>query len=394
MAVGGDGPRSNRDLSAEHRTVDPAHGPVYDAARPPLAGGTFDVDLQGRQEPPGEIVTDRDQASPAPEVILAGAIATVARAADPDRALASLLSAATASVAADRGAVVLWDGERGQLALVASVGHTPAAAAAFESAVATNPEHPVARTAHGQTAVLGAETTDEAGATLVTATWPLRVTTDGVEIPLGALSVSRPAPWSVGESDATMLAACADLIAITVDRARLVAAAQEQGEWQERMAHTDALTGLANARTLSRVLELELARAGRQGTDLSIALFDVDDLADANDEGGPGSGDDILREVAATLAESVRLVDTVARWGGDEFLIVAPGSAGITVAQRVLDAFAARPASKGRPITVSAGVARFPADGASSDQLVAAAEAALRTAKSAGRGTLAAADAR
>ncbi len=159
------------------------------------------------------------------------------------------------------------------------------------------------------------------------------------------------------------------------------------------MAHTDALTGLANARTLARVLELEVARAGRQGTDLSVALFDVDNLAGANAAGGPAAGDDILREVAATLSESVRLVDTVARWGGDEFLVVAPGSAGMTVAQRVIDALAARPTPKGGRITVSAGVARFPADGATSDQLVAAAETALRAAKASGPGELAAADA-
>ena len=163
---------------------------------------------------------------------------------------------------------------------------------------------------------------------------------------------------------------------------------QERGDYQERMAHTDALTGLANARTLSRILELELARAGRQGTDLSVALFNVDDLAGANAAGGPGAGDDILREVAATLAESVRLVDTVARWGGDEFLVVAPGSAGMTVAQRVVDALAARPASNGRRISVSVGVARFPVDGASSDQLVDAARTALHAAKSSGPGVV------
>lgn len=334
-------------------------------------------------------MTDRDRAAAKPDAILAGAIATAARAADPERALTSLLDAAITSVGADRGAVVLWDGERGALALAASVGYTPDEAAAFETAVASNVEHPVARTAHGQTAILGAEAAGPGGAALVSAIWPLRVTSDGLEEPLGALSLSRNAPWPVGETDAAMLAAFADLMAITVDRARLAAAASERTDWQDRMAHTDALTGLANARTLSRVLELEIARAGRQGTDLSVALFDVDDLSGANAAGGPSAGDDILREVAATLAESVRLVDTVARWGGDEFLVVAPGSAGMTVARRVLDALAIRADGPRGRISVSAGVARFPADGASSEELVAAAKAALETAKSSGRAALA-----
>lgn len=334
-------------------------------------------------------MTDRNAESASVDGVLAEAIATVARATDPERALSSLLGAATRAVSATRGAVVLWDGERSQLVVAATTGYGAEEAAAFEGAVAGNPDHPVARTAHWQTAILGAESAGDEGTSSVTATWPLRVTTDGVEVPLGALAVSRPAPWPVGESDASMLAACADLIAITVDRARLTASAHERGDWQERMAHTDALTGLANARTLSRILELEVARAGRQGTDLSVALFDVDDLAGANADGGPGAGDDILREIAATLAESVRLVDTVARWGGDEFLVVAPGSAGMTVAQRVIDALAARPAASGRRISVSVGVARFPADGASSDQLIAAARTALLAAKTSGPGAVA-----
>lgn len=334
-------------------------------------------------------MTDRNRETASAESVLVDAIATVARAANPEHALSSLLRAATQSVGATRGAVVLWDGERNQLAVAATTGYEPDEAAAFEKVVAGNADHPVARTAHGQTAILGAESPSGDGTSSVTATWPLRVTSDGLEVPLGALAVSRPAPWPVGESDASMLAACADLIAITVDRARLTASAGERGEWQERMAHTDALTGLANARTLSRILELEVARAGRQGTDLSVALFDVDDLAGANADGGPGAGDDILREVAATLAESIRLVDTVARWGGDEFLVVAPGSAGMTVAQRVIDALAARPASTGRQISVSVGVARFPTDGASSEQLIEAARTALGTAKTSGPGAVA-----
>lgn len=332
-----------------------------------------------------------EMSSASSDTRLARAIATVARGSDLDAALETLLSTAMDTVGADRAAVVVWDAERGSLVLAASAGYGPDDAAALESAVASGDDHPLARTAHGQTAILGTESAGADGTSVVLATWPLRISSGGMEEPLGALSVSRPAPWIVGEGDAALLAAFADLIALALDRARLIAASQERTDWQERMAHTDALTGLANARTLSRVLELEVARASRQGTDLSVALFDVDGLAAANSSGGPAAGDDVLREVAAVLAESVRLVDTVARWGGDEFLVVAPGPAGMTVARRVLDAVAARPAQAGRSISVSAGVARFPTDGTTPDELVAAAETALRTAKSVGPGELAAA---
>lgn len=364
---------------------------MYDAARPlPSLPDRTGSRIANSQE---SSLTHHEMSSAPSDVLLARAIATLARASDPDAALASLLDSATNAVGADHAAVVVWDPERGSLAVVATVGYEPDEEAALGTAVATNPDHPVARTAHGQTAILGTESADAEGMSTTLATWPLRISSEGIELPLGALSVSRGGSWLVGESDAVLLAAFADLIALTIDRARLTAAAQERSDWQERMAHTDALTGLANARTLSRVLELEVARAGRQGTELSVALFDVDGLAAANAGGGPAAGDDVLREVAAVLAESVRLVDTVARWGGDEFLVVAPGAAGMTVARRVLDAVAKRPSPGGGTISVSAGVARFPADGATPDELVTAAEAALETAKSSGPGALAAAGA-
>ena len=109
----------------------------------------------------------------------------------------------------------------------------------------------------------------------------------------------------------------------------------ERSEWFERMAHTDPLTGLANQRTFARVLELELARAARQGSEISLAVFDVDGLTEINARHGHEAGDDVLRAVASVLAESVRLVDTVARQGGDEFVLIAPGAAGQAVARRV-----------------------------------------------------------
>ncbi len=167
----------------------------------------------------------------------------------------------------------------------------------------------------------------------------------------------------------------------------------ERSEWFERLAHTDPLTGLANLRTVSRVLELELARAGRQGSEVSVAIFDVDDFTAANEAGGRDAGDDVLRSVASVLAGAVRLVDTVARFGADEFLLVAPGSAGVMVAQRVLDGVAELPPSGGRTISVTAGVARFPTDGTDAETVIAAAQGALDRARADRRGTVETAEA-
>jgi diguanylate cyclase (GGDEF)-like protein len=168
----------------------------------------------------------------------------------------------------------------------------------------------------------------------------------------------------------------------------LASTAAERSEWFERMAHTDPLTGLANERTVGRILELELARAARQGSEVSFAMFDVDDFRATNAVGGHEAGDDVLRRVASVLAESVRLVDTVGRVGGDEFVLVAPGSAGTMVAQRIIDGIAALPPVAGRPITVSAGVARFPADGTDSAALIAAVRDGLDRARAEGRGSV------
>ena len=211
------------------------------------------------------------------------------------------------------------------------------------------------------------------GSLFVGAYLPLVVASGGVETALGSLGLGWPAPHQIEPSDRRLLTALAALAAIAVDRARLSSTAAERSDWFERMAHTDPLTGLANERTVARILELELARAGRQGSEVSLAMFDIDDFQATNQSGGHEAGDDVLRRVAAVLAESVRLVDTVGRIGGDEFVLVAPGSAGMTVAKRVLDSIRALPTVAGRPITVSAGVARFPVDGADAEALIAAA---------------------
>ena len=94
---------------------------------------------------------------------------------------------------------------------------------------------------------------------------------------VGASTWAR-VPHEIGEPDRVVLQAIADLAAVAVDRARLGSLAAERSEWFERLAHTDPLTALANTRTLGRVLELELARAARQGGEVSVALIDVDGL--------------------------------------------------------------------------------------------------------------------
>ena len=208
----------------------------------------------------------------------------------------------------------------------------------------------------------------------------------GVEATIGTLILRWPGGMASG--DGTVIEAFASLAALAADRARHVSNAAERAEWFERMAATDPLTGIANERTVARVLELELARAGRQGGEVSLALFDVDDFRAANATDGRAA-DDILRRVASVLSESVRFVDTVGRIGGDEFVLVAPGAAGVIVAKRVQDGIAALPGVAGRGVSVSAGVATFPRDAGDVQSLIEAAKAALDRAKSTGAGSVA-----
>lgn len=323
-----------------------------------------------------------DRADLTPDPLLLAAIRAVARSGDPDATLGELLEIGLRATTADRAAAFLWDAERGGLALAGSRGYPPDDLPALEAAVSSR-DNAVQLAAQERI-----QTTGRAGdGDRVVAAWPIVVGRDGIEEPVGALALEGDA-----EPDADVaerVAALADLIAIVVDRARLAENAAERIDWAERVANSDLLTGLANASTLSRVLELEIIRAARQRSELSLAVFDVDDLTGFNEANGRGAGDDVLREVAAVISQSIRLVDTVARWGGDEYMVVAPGATGTTVVRRIVEAVAALPMPGDSRITISAGLAHFPADGTTSDQLVFAAKAALRAAQAAGPGTLA-----
>ena len=322
-----------------------------------------------------------DRAALTPDPLLLAAIRAVARSGDPDATLDELLEIGLRAAGADRAAAFLWVTEPGGLAVAGSRGYPQAELPALEAAAAA-PDHAVQLAAQERI-----QTTSQGPDGRVLSAWPIVVGRDGIEEPIGALAVEGEAAPGPGVTE--RLAALADLAAIVVDRARLASNAEERIDWAERLANSDLLTGLANAHTLSRVLELEIIRAARQKSELSLAIFDVDGFDDFNETHGRPAGDDVLREVAAVVGRSVRLVDTVARWGGDEFMLVAPGATGTTVVRRIVDAVAALPLEGDRRITVSAGLAHFPADGTSSDELVFAAKGALRSAQAAGPGTLA-----
>ena len=317
-----------------------------------------------------------------PDPLLLAAIRAVSRTGDPDTTLDELLEIGLRAAGADRAAAFLWDAERGGLALAGSRGYPPDDVPTLEAAVGAA-DHPVQLAAQERIQT----TSSPAANGRVLAAWPVVLGREGIEEPIGALALEADAAPTADIAE--RIGALADLIAVVVDRARLYENAVERIDWAERVANSDVLTGLANANTVSRVLELEIVRAARQRSELALAIFDVDDLTGFNDAEGRAAGDDVLREVAAAISQSIRLVDTVARWGGDEFMLVAPGATGTTVVRRVVEAVAAIALPGDRRVTLSAGLAHFPADGTMSDELVFGAKAALRAAQATGPGTLA-----
>lgn len=160
-------------------------------------------------------------------------------------------------------------------------------------------------------------------------------------------------------------------------------------EQTRKMARTDVLTGLPNRRTVAERLEHEVARAKRTGQPLSVVLCDVDLFKQVNDRFGHGVGDEVLQHVAAALAGSVRQVDLVGRWGGEEFLVVLPETAEAgarVVGERLRAAVAAMPRLQAGPagVTISSGVSTY-VEGENVDRLVDRADEALYRAKQRGR---------
>lgn len=160
----------------------------------------------------------------------------------------------------------------------------------------------------------------------------------------------------------------------------------------EELATRDPLTGLYNRRELSRLLEEELERARRYQRSLALLWIDFDHFKDVNDTYGHAAGDSVLKSVSRLLEDSVRSVDWVGRFGGEEFVIVLPEmemAEARDTADRLRQQVSAAPQPLGDgntvPLTISIGVAVYPGHGVTGAQLRAAADRAMYRAKEQGR---------
>lgn len=179
--------------------------------------------------------------------------------------------------------------------------------------------------------------------------------------------------------------------AATVAVNQMLDALEKSSRKLERLASTDELTGLYNRRHLDEMFEVELSRASRSLTPLSVLMIDLDRFAAFNDRFGRARGDAFLQQVASFLKTWLRATDLVARYGGEEFAALLPDTdreRAIAIAERLRVRFAAShpgPDDADLPVTLSIGVASWPGGAEVEADLIQAADRALGNAKRNGR---------
>jgi two-component system, cell cycle response regulator len=158
------------------------------------------------------------------------------------------------------------------------------------------------------------------------------------------------------------------------------------GEQVQRLADTDAVTGLGNRRLFAQALEREVARAERRREPVSLAMIDIDHFKKINDEHGHPAGDEVLRRVARAIKDECRGFDMPARYGGEEFAVVLPDCSSresLRVAERLRKGLSRL--GMDFEVTASAGIATFPTHATSPEALLRAADEALYESKENGR---------
>lgn len=187
--------------------------------------------------------------------------------------------------------------------------------------------------------------------------------------------------FDFADDDVKLLTAFANLAASAIENARLYDEAKE-------LSLADDLTGLRNIRFFRGQLRRDLARASRAQQPLSVALLDIDNLKAVNDRFGHRAGDALLTEIGYRVRASLRSSDVVARYGGDEFLILFYGidsKSACIPARRCLESIQwLAPVGHEMKVTASVGIASYPADASGEEELLYEADALCYKAKRAG----------
>ena len=201
---------------------------------------------------------------------------------------------------------------------------------------------------------------------------------------LGIMAIGSRTPYQFPQSTVHLLGTICNQIGLAIDNAQLYERALQ-------LAYTDGLTGLYNRRYLLEQLEREFARANRNESSLSLIMIDLDGLKDINDRFGHNEGDHILQELGRLTKLNTRASDVAARWGGDEFVVLAPDTVAKS-AHRIAERIRAKvelykPTIRGKQptITVSVGVATYPEHAGSLTELIKRADEAMYNAKGLGK---------